>query len=106
MIKRVQEVTIHYPLGYDVRTKWEVNHHYLYPHDQNKWSRRRFESHYFYLLTGRLSKVSITVRVRTEENFLRARESLQLDSLAMTSSSSRNLRREVIQITAISNVGR
>ena len=36
LIKRVQIVMIHYPLGYDVKAERVVNHHYLYPLDQNK----------------------------------------------------------------------
>ena len=36
MIERVQIVMIHYPLGYDVKAERVVNHHYLYPLDQNK----------------------------------------------------------------------
>ena len=62
----------HCPPGYDVKAERVVNHHYFYPLDQNKRSRRGFES-LIYLYTGRLSGVSITVRVRTEEDFLRAR---------------------------------
>ena len=67
----------------------------------------------FFPFLGRLSEVSITLRVRTEENFLRVCESLLRVpilawsfSLAMTSSSSHNLRFEGIQITTIPHVGR
>ena len=102
---------IHYPLGYDVKAERVVNHHYLNPLHKNKWSRLGFESN-FILYTGRLSEVTSTLRDRTEENFLRVRESLLRVpflawsfSLAMTSSSSRNLRCEGIQITTTSNVG-
>ena len=36
LIIKVQIVMIHYPLGYDVKARRVVNHHYLYPLDQNK----------------------------------------------------------------------
>ena len=36
LIKRVQIVTVHCPLSYDVKAEKVVNNHYLCPLDQNK----------------------------------------------------------------------